>query len=413
MGRLPDPAYIGAVAVGASIFNSLFWMFLFLRMGTTGLVSQAWGENAAEPSAAARAVVAILGRGLLVAVALGLAFLLLQVPLGLGLFALFQASGEVESLAEGYFAIRIYGVPGWLFHLVNLGVLFGLQQMRTTMVLNIGLSTANLVLDLFFVLGLGLGVDGVAYGTILSEWGAALFGFVLVWRALTRLGWRPAWPEGLADRAQLARLFDVSSNLVLRTLFVNVPFFVNALVAASMGDVLLALNAVLLQLFFVMIYGIDGFAHTAETLTGFAFGAKEPRQLRRASVVCMQWGFVVAAVMAVTFVFAGQLLVDGLTTAPEVRAAAGDYLIWLVVVPFACVGAFIFDGIFIGTTHIREMRNAMVAAAGIWGAVLYLSLPVWGYHGLWLAMTLFMLSRSLLLGFYYPLIERRALNGGL
>ena len=408
MGRLPDPAYIGAVAVGASIFMALYWIFMFLRMGTTGLVSQAYGENGHDNRAAAGAVVAIMARALVVGLAIGALMVALQWPLRVGMFTLFQASEGVETLAESYFSIRIFGIPGWLVHLVNLGVLFGLQQMRATMILNLALSTSNLLLDLLFVLGFGLGVDGVAYGTVLSEWGAALLGLVLVWRALRRLGWRGERPQGLAERAALTRLFDISSNLLVRTFFVNLPFFVNSLLAAAMGDVLLAVNAVLTQLFFIMIYSIDGFAHTAETLSGYAYGAGRADHLRRSTTISLFWGFMVAAAMAFLYLLAGQLFVEALTTATEVRAAAAEYQFWMAVVPFACVGAFVFDGIFIGTTYIREMRNAMACAAVLWAVTLYLCLPVLHYHALWLAMTVFMLARSILLWLYYPRIERGA-----
>jgi MATE family multidrug resistance protein len=408
MGRMPDPAYIGAVAVGAAIFTALYWLFIFLRMGTTGLVSQAYGALGADDAGAADEVVAIASRAMLIAVALAAIILLLQWPLGLGMFSLFQASEGVESLAESYFALRIYGVPGFLIHLVNLGVLFGLQEMRATMYLNLGLSTTNLLLDVFFVLGLGLGVEGVALGTVLAEWGAAAFGLYLVGRALARMGWWRRRPANVTDRQALVRLFDISSNLILRTFFVNLPFFVNSLVAASMGDVLLAVNAVLMQLFFIAIYGIDGFAHTAETLTGYAYGAGRAPELRRATVLSMFWGFVVAAAMALTYLLFGQAFVDGLTTASAVREAASDFLIWVVMIPFACVGAFLFDGVFIGTTYIREMRNAMAASALVWGIVLYFCLPIWHYHAVWIAMIAFMATRSLLLWGYYGRIEAGA-----
>ena len=408
MGRMPDPAYIGAVAVGAAIFTALYWLFIFLRMGTTGLVSQAYGEHGDNLSAAADVVVAIMARAGLIAVVLGVLLLLLQWPLAIGMFSLFQASAEVERLAETYFSLRIYGVPGFLIHLVNLGVLFGLQEMRATMYLNLALSLTNLVLDVFFVLGLGLGVAGVALGTCLAEWGAALFGLYLVARALARMGWQRARPANVTDRQALRRLFDLSGNLILRTFFVNLPFFVNSLVAASMGDVLLAVNAVLMQLFFIAIYGIDGFAHTAETLTGYAYGAGRVAELRRATLLSLFWGFVVAGAMAAVYALGGQLFVDGLSTAGTVREAAGAYLHWVVLIPFACVGAFLFDGVFIGTTHIREMRNAMAASAVIWGIVLYFCLPIWQYHAIWLAMIAFMASRSLLLWAYYGRVEAGA-----
>ena len=412
MGRMPDPAYIGAVAVGAAIFSALYWMFFFLRMGTTGLVSQAYGAHRHDDAEAAAEVVAIAARAMLIAIALGVLIVLLQWPLALGMFSLFQASAGVESLAESYFALRIFGVPGFLIHLVNLGVLFGLQQMRATMYLNLILSVTNLVLDVFFVLGLGLGVEGVALGTVLAEWGAAVLGLFLVGRALGRMGWRRTRPVNVTDRRALVRLFDISGNLIVRTFFVNLPFFVNSLVAAGMGDVLLAVNAVLMQLFFIAVYGIDGFAHTAETLTGYTYGAGRVPELRRATVLTMFWGFVVAGAMALMYLLFGQVFVDGLTTAIAVRGAAADYLIWVVLIPFACVGAFLFDGVFIGTTRIREMRNAMAGSALVWGVVLYLCLPIWHYHAIWIAMIAFMAARSLMLWGYYGRIEAAAASAG-
>lgn len=408
MGRMPDPAYIGAVAVGAAIFTALYWLFFFLRMGTTGLVSQAYGTHGDDDARAAVEVVAIIARALLIAVVLGALIVGLQWPLAKGMFSLFQASAGVESLAERYFELRIFGVPGFLIHLVNLGVLFGLQDMRATMYLNLALSVTNLVLDVFFVLELGLGVEGVALGTVLAEWGAAVLGLYLVGRALTRMGWRYQRPANVADRQALARLFDVSGNLIIRTFFVNLPFFVNSLVAASLGDVLLAVNAVLMQLFFVAIYGIDGFAHTAETLTGYAYGAGRAPELRRATVLTTFWGFVVAGIMALAYALLGQVLVDALTTAPEVRAAAADYLLWVAIMPFACVGAFLFDGVFIGTTYIREMRNAMAGSALVWAVVLYVCLPIWDYHAIWIAMLAFMAARSVMLWGYYGRVEAGA-----
>jgi MATE family multidrug resistance protein len=253
-----------------------------------------------------------------------------------------------------------------------------------------------------------MGVEGVALGTVLAEWGAAFLGLYLVGRALVRLGWRRVRPANVTDRQALIRLFDVSGNLIVRTFFVNLPFFVNALVAASMGDVLLAVNAVLMQLFYVAIYGIDGFAHTAETLTGYAYGAGRATELRRATALSMLWGFVVAGVMALIYLLLGQVFVDALTTASAVREAAADYLLWVVLIPFACVGAFLFDGVFVGTTYIREMRNAMAASALVWGLVLYVCLPIWHYHAIWIAMIAFMAARSLMLWGYYGRIEAGA-----
>ncbi len=400
MGRLPDPVYIGAVAMGAAMFSAVYWLFGFLRMGTTGLTAQAWGagENAETT--------AIFLRASIIALTLGLLIVVLQWPLRQLLFKLFDAGPQTAELAGLYYQIRIYGAPALLLHLVQLGVLFGLQRMRDTLWLSLLLNFTNLVLDVALVLGFGMGVEGVALGTVISEWGAAALGCWIVYRALHS----KRKPSNLWQRSKLTALFNVSANLVLRTFFVQLPFFAGTVVATRLGDLTLAVHGVLMQLFFVMTYSLDGFAHTAETLTGFSYGARQPRQLRRAAVYCAIWGLALAAATALLYALAGRHFIDLLTVSPELRAAAYTYLPWVALAPLLCLWAFLLDGIFIGTTHIREMRNAMLGAAAGWAVMLGLSYGTLDYHAVWLSMSGFMLLRALLLGLYYPRIEAGAVN---
>lgn len=414
MGRIPDPAYIGSVALGATMFSSVYWLFGFLRMGTTGLTAQAYGALAVDGQPTE--LFAIMQRALLMAGGLGLLMVLLQYPLAEMLFAIFQPSGQVAEFARKYLVIRIWGAPAFLIYLVELGVLFGLQRMRETLILSIGLNITNLLLDLFFVLGLGMGVEGVAYGTLLSEWGAAIFGALLVWRALGPLRARlPAgmallggslWRGSLWQGGAALRLVSVSSNLILRTFFVQLPFLAGTQLATGLSDVTLAAHGILMQLFFFMTYSLDGFAHTAETLTGYSYGARDRRALRTASIYCAWWAFALALFTAIVFYLTGPLLIDTFTLSSEVRAFAYDYIPWLALAPLFCTWAFLFDGIFIGTTHIMEMRNAMLISALLWALLLWLTFPSYQYHAVWLAMNAFMLLRGILLGLAYPRIER-------
>jgi len=406
MGRLPDPAYIGAVAVGAAIFSAVYWLFGFLRMGTTGLVAQAFGR--AQPNE----IGATFLRGCSVAAVLGLGIVALQWPLAALLFALFDASAEVSGLAGAYYDIRVFGAPALLVYLVELGVLFGLQRMRDTLVLSIALNVTNLTLDVVLVLGLKMGVAGVATGTVISEWSAAIGGLWLVRRSLRAVGYRARAVRNLWQIQAVRNLFHVSSNLILRTFFVQLPFFVGTVVAARLGDVTIAVHGVLMQLFFVMTYSLDGFAHTAETLAGFAFGAQTPGALRRTTALCAMWAALLALGTGVAYWLGGELFVSWLTLDSEVRNAASTYLPWLAVAPLLCVGAFLFDGIFIGTTHIVEMRNAMFVAAAIWAVCLWGSLDALAYHAVWLTMSIFMLARTAMLALYYPRIERGAGHSG-
>lgn len=402
MGRLPDPAYIAAVAMGAAMFSAVYWLFGFLRMGTTGLAAQAFGADTPAE------IAAIFKRGCGVAAVLGGLIVLLQWPLSYLLFSLFDATPQVAGLAEQYYDIRIFSAPALLIYLVELGVLFGLQRMRDTLLLSVSLNVTNLVLDVVLVLVFDMGVAGVATGTVISETGAAFAGFALVVRALRRSGWAGCASDGLWRAAAVRALFHVSSNLIVRTFFVQLPFFVGTVVATRLGEVTLAAHGVLMQLFFIMTYSLDGFAHTAETLAGYAYGARAPSALRRTTLYCAYWAMALALLTGAIYWAGGELFVSWLTLSTEVRASAAMFLPWVALAPLLCVWAFLFDGIFIGTTHIVEMRNAMFVSALLWAVLLWLSLDALGYHAVWLTMSVFMLTRSILLALYYPRIERAA-----
>ena len=400
MGRLPDARYLGAVAIGAAIMNALYWMLGFLRMGTTGLSAQALGAGDRE------ALAATASQAALAALALGAALVAAQAPLkGLVLW-LFEASPHVEALTGDYFSIRIWGAPALLLYLVEMGVLFGLQRMRAALALSLLLNLCNAALDFTFVIGLGWDVRGVATGTVISEWLAALVGLRLAIGALVRHGCR--WPrlEAMLDRQRLAHLFQISANLVLRTFFVQLPFFLITALGAALGDVVLAANAVLLQFMHIMAYGLDGFAHTAETLAGYAFGKRDAKGLRQASAYSAIWAGLTACLFSAAYGLFGESVIALFTNLPEVRTAATAYLPWVTALPLVAVWAFMLDGIFIGATRAAELRNAMILAAAIYLAVLWLSFEPLGNHGVWLSMLAFMAARSAVLGMMYPKLER-------
>lgn len=402
MGRLPDPAFIGAVAVGATVFNAIYWMFGFLRMGTTGLVAQAHGaRDVGELSA-------ITLRAVAVAAALGLSLIVLREPLAALALWIFSASEQVETLAATYLTLRIWGAPALLIHFAVMGTLFGLQRMGSALAVSVLLNVSNVVLDVVFVLVLGWGVEGVAAGTFISEWLAAVTGLWLVRRRLRQHGARRPTLAGLLHRERLTALFGVSGNLLIRSFFVQLPFFAFTVLGAGLGDRILAANAVLIQLFFFMAYGLDALAHTAESLTGHAFGARNRAELRAAAGYTLLWSVVIAVAVSVLYASAGGWFIDAMTTLPDVRATARQYLAWVAVAPLAAVGAFHLDGVFIGTTRTVELRNSMFAALLCFLLTLWLALDSLGNHGLWLAMTVFMVARTVFLGCLYPRLERRA-----
>ena len=398
MGHLEAPRYIGAVAVGSQIFSAMYWLFGFLRMATTGLVSQAYGNQDGGEAVRTAWRSALLGLGI------GASIVALQWPVRAGMLWLFEAGEAVEQLAATYFMIRVWGAPWLLLQTVMLGVLFGLQRMRATLLISLLYNGVNIALDVLFVIGFGWGVEGVALATVIAEVLAAVASTLAVLHALRSLKWSPALPEHLW-RKGVARLFDVSGNLVVRSFFVQLPFFMVTLLGASLGETTLAANAILMQLFMLMAFAVDGFAHTAESLAGYAYGARNRRGLRQVSLYATLWALGLALLIALLIGLFGAEFIAAMSESAEVRDAAAEYLPWLILCPLLGIWAFLGDGIFIGTTHVRELRNCMFVAAGVFLVAAYGLLDPLGNHGLWVSFSLFMAVRGVLLGLLYPRIE--------
>lgn len=399
MGHLPDPAYIGAVAIGAVIFSFLYWGFGFLRMGTTGFVAQAHGAKDAVE------VRASLGRSLLLAAALGGAVLALHVPIGALALRLLEGTPQVEALAAIYYGIRVWSAPAALANYTLLGFFIGVQNTRTALVLQLALNGTNVLLDLLFVVVLGWGVKGVAFASLIAEYGAAALGLAAASAHLRRLGGH--WQRNrLLDGARLRALVHVNLNIFVRTLCLIFAFAWFTNTGARLGEVVLAANAVLMQLQMFLSYGLDGFAHAAEALAGGAYGAGDRTAFRSAVRVSTLWAFLVATLYAALFAGAGPLIVQAMTSIDAVRGTALEYLPWLVASPLLSVWSFQLDGVFIGATHPVEMRNGMLLSLTAYLVATHLLLPLWGNHGLWLALMVFMVARALTLALWFPRIER-------
>jgi len=399
VGHLPDPRYIGGVALGALIFNFVYWGFGFLRMGTTGPTAQAWGaDNPAE-------IRAVLIRALILAVAFGCLLLLLQGPIGTIAFGLLHGSSDVESEAAAYYSIRIWGAPAALMNYVLLGWFLGLQNARWPLVLQIFMNGLNILLDLAFVTGLGWGVEGVAAATLIAEYAAAALGLLL---ALRRLG---LLPPGLAearvfDGARFRRMVAVNRDIFIRTMLLIFSFALFTDRGAQFGDVTLAANAVLLNLVSISAYGLDGFAHAAEALVGGAVGRRSIGDLAGAVRAAMKWAGVIAIANAALYAVAGGLIVDLLTGIAEVRQLAREFLPWAVAMPVIGVWCYLYDGIFLGATRTADLRNAALLTTAIY-VVLVWELPqLWSNHGLWLALLMLNALRGLTLAAYYPRLAK-------
>jgi MATE family multidrug resistance protein len=395
MGHLPDAAYIGGVALGALVFTYVYWGFGFLRMATTGFTAQAQGAGDHQE------LRHVTARGALLALGLGALIVALQLPLtGLAL-AVLEGSARVKELARDYVLLRIWGAPATLFLYVVLGWLIGMQRMRTVLVLTVFQNALNAGLALLFVMELGWGIKGVAAATLAAEYAAAGLGAVALWRAHRPLAGR--WGgAGLFDRAKLVGAFRVNRDIFLRTLFLVTGFAWFTSQGAGQGDIVLAGNAILVTFIAFAAYGLDGFAHAAETLVGAAVGARDRAAFRSAVRDTTWWAAAVAAVAGLALVFAGPALIDVMTGIEPVRAAARDYLLWAALYPPVSVWCFQLDGIYIGATRTGEMRNGMALALAGFLALGYALMPYFGNHGLWAAFTAFAALRGVVLGWWYP-----------
>ncbi len=400
VGQIASPVPIGAVGIGAIVASAIYWVFGFLRMGTTGLAAQARGAgDRAE-------VNALLMRVLLLGGAAGLAVIALQLPLMALAFRLSPASAAVEALARDYLAIRflsapatiaLYGITGWLI---------AAERTRAVLALQLWMNGANIALDLWFVLGLGLGVAGVATATVIAEFSGLALGLFLCRSGLAGGAWRD-WAR-VFDTGRIRRMMAVNGDILIRSVLLQAGFMAFLFLGAGLGDVVLAANQVLLQFLHVTAYALDGFAFAAEALVGQALGARARGALRQAAVISSLWGLGAVVALAAVFALAGGAIIDLMTKDAAVRALARDYLPWMVAGPVIGVGSWMLDGIFIGATRTRDMRNAMLVSTLIYAAALLWLLPAFGNHGLWAGLMVFFAARAATLALRYPALERAA-----
>jgi MATE family multidrug resistance protein len=399
IGHLPDAFYLGAVAVGALIFNFLYWGFGFLRMGTTGFVAQAHGADDADEVRAA------LARAIAIAAGIAALVLVTQTLVIAMAMALIDASAEVEHHARAYFAIRVWGAPAALSNYVVLGWFLGMQNARAGLLLQVVINGVNIVLDLVFVVGLGMAVEGVALATLIAEYTGLALGAVMIHVALCRVGgeWRLS---RILDTPRLRRMIGVNRDIFLRTLCLISALAYLTAQGAKMGDIVLAANAVMFNMVAFMSYALDGFAHAVEALTGRAVGARDLAAVRGAVRASSLWALAGAAGFSLAYAALGGTIIDALTDVAEVRSEAYAVLPWIIAAPVVAVWSYQFDGIFFGATRGPEMRNAMFLSLAVYLAAVEIFVPLWSNHGLWLAFLIFMATRGLTLAAYYPRIPR-------
>ncbi|WP_415774584.1 MATE family efflux transporter [Paraburkholderia sp. J11-2] len=395
-GHLGSAADLGGVALGGLFFNFVFWGFGFLRMGTTGLVAQAYG---ARDLPALRANVV---RALLLAFAIGAAILLIQAPLIRYTLAAIGGSIEVQRNAGVYCLARIGSAPFALANYVVLGFLLGTQRVRIALLSQIFINLTNVVAVLAYVYALRWGIAGIGAATATADTLGFVFGACVLWRLRPR-GLAPLALQIVLAPAALKRLVAINRDIFLRTLCLLGSFGWFAHLGAKQGDAILAANALLLNFQTFMAYGLDGFAHAAEALVGAAIGAGNRHAFRQAVKINLFWAALGAVGFSLVYWVCGPWIIAQLTDQPAVRAAAEAFLPWAALSPLISVWGFLLDGVFIGATRTRELMQAMAVSLAVFLCVSWALVGPLGNHGLWIALLVFMAARGMTLS---PLLPR-------
>jgi MATE family multidrug resistance protein len=393
-GHLDDAVYLGAVAIGSTIFGFLYAGFNFLRMGTTGITAQAFGADDGD-----RVKVA-LGQALVVALAIAAALILVQVPVAALSMRLLGPETGIATYAEQYFFIRIWSAPATLANYALIGWFIGLQNARVPLYIVLAINVTNIVLDLVFVLVFGMKVDGVAAASVIAEFtGLAVGGgFALLYR---RRQAGNMLVSHLVTPREYGAFFAVNAHLLVRTMALMFTFAFVTAAGARLGGVILAANAVLINMLNLMSFALDGFAHAAEALVGKAVGARNRSSLERAVQLALKWSLAVAILFCLFFLAGGKPIIRLLTDLPDVIEVADEYVPWLWCLPLVAVWSYLYDGVFVGATRAREMRDIMLVSSFLVFVPAWYVLQPLGNHGLWLALTLFLASRGIGMHLYY------------
>jgi len=403
IGQTGTAVHLGAIALAALIFSFVYWGFGFLRMGTTGFIAQAKGAQQEDE------LQALVFRTLFLGSVIGLTLIILQWPIEQIATHLLSASPEVLDEVRAYFYIRIWGAPATLMLFALLGIFIGMGWSKHLLTTQLVLNGLNILFNIIFVLGFDLGVAGIALGTLAAEWLAWAFALYLL---LPRMGLRrplerfQALLPRILDGERLKALFTVNANIMIRTLALIGGFAWFANEGAKFGDGTLAANHILLQFISLSAFFLDGYANVAETLVGQAHGAKNRQAFQRAVLDSTWLSGGTAFILALIFYFFGADFVALLAQDREVQAIARVFNSMAAVYIFLSFAAFQLDGIFLGVTQSRPMRNATVGALLVLIILSWLLTPHWGNHGLWIAFIGFVVSRAIGLGWYYPSLLR-------
>lgn len=389
-GRIGDDTTIGALAIGTAIFNFIYWNFAFLRMGTSGLAAQAYG--AGDKKATAN----ILGRSMIASIGIALLLLLFNRPIGRLAINIMEGSPEVMSLAAEYFFARIWAAPAAISIFALHGWLTGMQDSVSPMVVSILGNIVNIACSLWFVFGMDMGVVGIAWGTVVAQYTSLILTLLILF-----VRYRD-YIRGISLRESLrmeplARFFRINSDAFLRTLSVCTVYTCFTAFSARFGDTILATNELLMQLFMLFSYMLDGFCYAAESLTGRFIGERNRESLRRCIRLLAIWCGGVAALYIVAYIFWWEPILGIFTSSPTIMACAGEYIWWIVMVPLVGFIPFLIDGILIGATKTRIMRNTTFFALVAFFVLFFALESLLGNRALWIAFIGFIVVRFVLM----------------
>jgi len=394
VGHLDDARYLAAVAIGSAIFGFIFFGFNFLRMGTTGITAQLFGAEDREGLQVA------LGQALIVAFAIALVIVVFQIPIADLSMRLLGADALVVGNANEYFYIRIWGAPATLANFVLIGWFLGLQNARIPLYIVLVINLTNIALDLFFVLVLGMNVDGVAAASVAAEVAGLMVGLTFAFRHLRKDSGRLPLSR-LTSLSAYKAFFAVNAHLLARTMALIFTFAFVTAAGARMGAMVLAANAVLMNFMNLMSFALDGLAHAAEALVGKAVGRKDTAALQLSVTLTLRWSLFFALGFCLLFFIAGPLLIRLLTDIEDVVAVATVYLPWMTIMPLIAFWSYLYDGVFVGATRAREMRDIMLVSTFVVFIPAWYLTQAYGNHGLWFAFALFLGCRGLGMHYYY------------
>lgn len=396
VGHMGNTAYIAAIAVGGTIFNMIYWLFGFLRMGTSGLSAQAHGAGDSREENL------VLFRGLIIGLTAGIAIIILSGLIGKNSIDFMEVESEVLPMTRTYFGILVWGAPAVLVTYTFSGWFLGVRRPKAPMWVSLLINVSNIIISVVLVFGCGLKIAGVALGTLTSQWLGALCCCFIAGGSL-----RQNFPgiKACLDIQALKHFFSINADIFLRTLCLIAVTVWFTRMGSQQGTLILAINTLLMQFFIFFSYFMDGFAYAGESISGNLAGAGDRTGLNTAVKALLKWGVLTALFFTVIYFLGGDVMLHLLSNDHEVTEASSEFFCWILTIPAVGFLAFTWDGIFIGLTATRRMLLSMLIATGSFFLILFLLFDRMGNHGLWLAFCTYLLIRGVILSFFYTKIK--------